>query len=236
MSDTYGALATPAQLPAIDGLGAGQPIDRVLDCFGSYLSAVLIARVGGMWEAVAPSLAPVVRRVFTAHPKDVVLNESHLPALFLWRSGERFSQMADDWWINEATVTVMWLLEPGSVIQREKRLRVQGSIALNIHSALAMGRDSSWVDFGDVDPTAARRGSVLVKRAGLMTLPKPQQAEQVDVTLQPDGAEPVTYRAISTTVLVTERFKRDPAAHGRPAAVSNSVQSGGTQVDSEVGP
>jgi len=238
MSDTYGALQIPVQLPPVSGPGAGLPVDRVLDTFGAYLKAILNARVGAMWTAVAPGLGAVVHRVFTANPEDVLINESYLPALFVWRSQPgRQSRLADDWWITEAVLTVMWLLEPGDVVKREKRMRMQPVIASNIHSALAMGRDPAWVDFGDTEPTAAARGSILIDRAGLMRLPEVQQSQLVPVTLAPENSDPVTYRAVSTQVITTERFKRDPAAHGTPSAAGISVVQGGANiVTSQFGP
>jgi len=237
MTDTYGALQVPAQLPTPLPGQTLQPVDRVLDCIGNYLQAVLNKELSPMWEAVAPGLAPMVRRVFTADPEDVVLNESHLPALFVWDPDQtQHQQLADDWWTSDRRIAVMWMFEPGTVRQREDRMRVQSALTSTIHRALAMGRNPAWVDFGDIDPKAIKRGSVLVRRAGLIALPRPQQSQRVMVTITRESAEPVTYRAFRTTVLVTERFRRDPAAHGKPAALSNSVQSGGTSVDSNIGP
>jgi hypothetical protein len=237
MSDTYGALLVPAQLPDETGPAAGKPVDRVLDCISQYLSAVLVANLGAMWEAVAPGMAPVVRRVFTADPEDVLLNESHLPALFVWEpeiaTHERF---ADDWWTTNRTIVALWMFEPGTITQREIRMRVQNAIASTIHQELAMGRNPAWVDPTDSDPKAAKRGSVLTKRCGLICLPKPQISQRVPITITRENSEPVTYRGFRTSVLVTQRYRRDPAAHGKPSAVSLIAQSGGTTVERELGP
>lgn len=237
MSDTYGDLIVPAQLPDTNGSGAGLPVDRVLDCFGDFLKAVLIANVGDMWQAVAPALAPVVRRVFTADPEDVLLNESHLPALFIW-DGEssNHQQFADDWWTTDRTIVVMWLFDPGDRIKRESRMRAQDAITSTIHHELSIGRNPVWVDPTDPDAQALRRGSVLTTRCGLITLPKPQRSARVLVSITRENSEVVTYRAFRTPVLVTQRYRRDPAAHGTPAALSLSVQSGGTTVDSKFDP
>lgn len=236
MSDTYGSLVVPAQLPDENGLGAGLPTDPVLDCFGAYLKAVLIANVGDMWASVAPALAPVVRRVFTADPEDVLLNESHLPALFVWEPDMgNHQQFADDWWTTDRAIVVLWMFDPGAIDKREARMRVQNAITSTIHHELAMGRNPAWVDPTDTDPTAARRGSVLVRRCGLMTLPKPQHSQRVIINITRENNEVTTYRAFRTSVLVTQRYRRDPAAHGTALAASMVVQSGGATVESELG-
>ena len=237
MSDTYGDLTVPAQLPDEFGPGQGKPVDRVLDCFGSFLKAVLIANVGEMWQAVAPGLAPVVKGVFTADPEDVLLNDSQLPALFVWEPElGNHQQIADDWWTTDRTIVVLWMFEPGDIVKRESRMRVQNAITSTIHHELAMGRNPVWVDDTDTDESACTRGSVLVRRCGLVTLPKPQRSQRVPITLTRENSEPVTYRAFRTAVLVTQRYRRDPAAHGTASAVSIVVQSGGTTVESELGP
>lgn len=231
MADQYGDLQVPAQQPPDDGPGAGQPVDRVLDCIGAYLKAVLIADIGEMWDAAAPGLAGVVRRVFTADPEDVLLNESHLPALFVWDPEQaNHQQLADDWWTTDRSIVVLWMLEPGAIDKREIRMRIQSSLTETIHHSLAMGRHPAWVDPNDTDPTAATRGSVLIKRAGLITLPKPQRSQRVLITISRENADPVTYRAFRTVVIVTQRFKRDPAVHGVASATEISVQQGGNTV------
>ncbi len=238
MSDTYGGQTIPAQLPPQAGLGAGQPVDRVLDCISDYLRAVLNANVGAMWEAVAPGMTPVVRRVFTADPEDVLLNESHLPALFVWEADSgNHQQIADDWWTSDRMLAVLWMFEPGQIVQREFRMRVQNAITSTIHHELAMGRNPAWIDPTDTDPKAATRGSVLIRRCGLITLPKPQHSQRVPITITRENSDPVYYRGFRSTVLVTERFKRDPASTRRmpdvsPAAVSIIVEAGGTTVES----
>jgi hypothetical protein len=237
MSDTYGGLTVPAQLPSDDGPAAGKPVDLVLDCFAAYLTAVLIANVGDMWESVAPGMSPIVRRSFTADPEDVLLNESHLPALFVWEPDPSpHQQIADDWWTTDRTIAVLWMFEPGAITQREDRMRVQNAIVTTIHSQLAMGRNPAWIDPTDTDPKAATRGSVLIKRCGLVTLPKPQNSQRVPITIVRENSDPVTYRGFRTSVLATQRFRRDPAAHGTPSAASLIVQSGGTTVESLLGP
>jgi len=237
MADTYGDLTIPAQLPADTGQTESQPVDRVLDCFGAYLKAVLIANVGAMWDAAAPSLKPIVRRVFTADPEDVLLNEAHLPALFVWDAEQNnHQQIADDWWTTDRSIVVLWMFEPGNITQREFRMRVQNAVTTTIHHELAMGRNPAWIDPTDTDPTAATRGSVLVRRCGLVTLPRPQRSQRVPITLTRENNEVVTYRGFRTTVLVTQRYRRDPAVHGTASAVSIVVQSGGTTVESQLGP
>lgn len=235
MSDKYGGLTVPAQLP--DETLPAKPVDRVLDCIGDYLRAVLIANIGDMWKAVAPGMSPVVRRVFTADPEDVLLNESHLPALFVWEPDMgNHTQYADDWWTTDRTIVVLWMFDPGGIEKREFRMRVQNALTSTIHHELAMGRNPAWVDPTDTDPTAAARGSVLVRRCGLVSLPKPQHSQRVPITITRENSDPVSYRGFRTSVLVTQRYKRDPAAHGTANAVSIIVQSGGTTVESLLGP
>jgi hypothetical protein len=237
MSDTYGGLKVPIQLPTEDGLGAGKPVDPVLDCFGAFLKAVLIKNVGAMWEAAAPALAPVVRKVFTADPEDVLLNESYLPALFVWDADiSTHQQIADDWWTTDRTIVVLWMFEPGAITHRENRMRVQIAVTSTIHHELATGRNPAWVDPTDTDPKSAYRGSVLTKRCGIISLPKPQHSQRVPITITRENSESVTYRGFRTPVIVTQRYRRDPAARGTSSAVSISVQSGGTTVESELGP
>jgi len=166
----------------------------------------------------------------------VLLNESHLPALFVWEPDMgNHTQYADDWWTTDRTIIVLWMFEPGPIVQREIRMRVQNAITTTIHHELAMGRNPAWIDPTDTDPTAATRGSVLTRRCGLISLPRPQHSQRVPITITKENSEPVMYRGFRTSVLVTQRYKRDPAMHGSDGSTSvlaagNPVTAGGSPV------
>lgn len=226
MSDTYGELEIPAQLPDQQAEGAGKPVDAILDAFGGYLSAYLNAKLGNMWAAVAPGLTPVVRRVYTAQPKDVILNESTLPALFIWRTRLSFSQFADDIRIDESVVSALWLLDPGDPIKRENRLRMLPAVANMIDAAIDEGRDPCWVDPADPDPEALLYGSVLMDRAGLIKQPYTLTAEPTSITVESTKSETTQYSAFTVQIQTMEQHFRDPAT-GRYTTATHTTQTAG---------
>lgn len=227
MTDSYGGLQIPAQTPEQIAENTGKPVDAVIDAFGGYLQAYLNAKLGDMWAAVAPGLTPVVRRVYTAKPQDVILNESTLPALFIWRTRLSFSQMADDIRIDESVVSVLWLLDPGDPIKRENRLRMLPAVANMIDAAVDEGRDPSWIDPADPDPEAALYGSVLMYRAGLIKPPYTLTAEPTVITVESTKSETTQYSAFTVQIQTMEQRFRDPAT-GRYVSGVQSTQTQGS--------
>lgn len=246
MTSTYGGLDIPVQLPPEDGPAARLPVDRALDCIGGYLAATLNDRLGLMWSVVAPGMGQVVHRVFTANPRDVILNESHLPALFIWRQRHVFSKLTDDTRAATVTLSVLWLLEPGEPTQREKRLRMQGPVADMIDAALLESRDPAWVDFGETDADSLLLGSDLMARGGLLYQPLAIGSEEVPITIAVNNGDPVFYHAVSTQVQIVEAYKRDPATgtsrvdsdgnpigiSGGPSKVDIDATAGALELDS----
>jgi hypothetical protein len=218
MTDTYGA----EPLPTTDGLasdwrkGERSP-DRALDAIASYLQAVLPARIGPLWEQVAPG-NQLIAETFTVRPQDVLLAPRQLPALFIWRGRFTQTREAEDYLVTRTQLGCMWLLWWSEPTKRERYLPFQGALAKAIHESLCRGRHPAWVVPGDTTPGAALRGSVLVQQAGLMEPIREISGDQVDVSLDPEKTgTPVHYKAFSLTIPIVERMTRDAALFTVPS-------------------
>lgn len=210
MTDIYGAEALPSASDLVTAKRGHRAPDRALDAIADYLQAVLPVRVGSVWNAVAPG-EQLVAETFTCRPQDTLVNASQLPGLFLWRGPFQQTREAEDYLITRTRLGLMWLLWWQDPLKRERYFPMQGIVSKAIHEALARGRHPAWVVPGDTTEGAATRGSVLVAQAGLLEPIKDISGDLIDVTIGPDGAQPVTYKALSLTVQIAERMTRDPA-------------------------
>jgi hypothetical protein len=201
MADQYGAITLPAT--ATDDF-----VDPLTYYLGHYLKAALTAQLLEKWQQLAPG-KDLVRSVFTADPAEVLFNESALPALFCWRpiSEHSTEKVADDYHVTISMVRVFWLQAHDTSPKRERRMQFSGLLSKATHSALVEGRHPDWVVAGDTDATAATRGSLLMKWAGLLRPPE-VRSETLPVTMQVDGGEPVTYQAVIFSVKCAERLTR----------------------------
>jgi hypothetical protein len=219
MTDTYGGLALPMPAPPF----AGKAPDKALDAIGDYLQATLTAQLGAAWRSVAPG-EELIKTVFTVSPQNALLNQSQLPALFIWPGRTKSTREAEDYLVTKTQVSAIWLLWWDSPLKREQRLPFQRSVTLTAHALLARGRHPAWVVTGDTTAGAATRGSPLLKQAGLFAPIDELETNEQDISLDPEkSGNPVYYKALSLSFLIAERAFRDPALW--PEATSTSSPS-----------
>lgn len=225
MSDHFGALEFPVQVPGIND----SVQDPALDCIGGYLMACLNDQLGPSWQAVNPGRKFV--ESFATNAANDLFNERDLPGLFLYRSISYDEQYTDDWTMTSTDVAVTWV--PQNADQAKRALRSTGVNGLSkvITRALALGRSPAWVDPADTDPEAEVLGSVLVDRARLIRMPYVISSKNDRVTIE-KGMEYSTYPAFTVMVKVQEITEWDQSfdslvmADRAPTELNETVTSG----------
>ena len=225
MSDHYGALEFPVQIPDVKD----SVHDPAIDCLGRYLQCCLNDQLGQSWSAVNPG-RKFVESIQTNSPGDA-FNEKDLPALFLTRQSTTDERISDDWVESLSDVSITWV--PQNAVQAKRVLRFTGSNGLSkvISRALFLGRSPAWVDPGDPDPNARTLGSVLINRAGLLRWPVVLMTKIDSVTIE-KGTLVDVYPAYTVVVRINEITNWDPsfdsvAMADRPQTkLDNSITSG----------
>lgn len=232
MADQYGAITLPF-------VASPDFVDPLTYYIGNYLKAALNAQLGDAWAVIAPG-KELIRSVFTADPAEVIFSDAALPALFVWSPVSENAWLGDDFSVQISTVKIFWLQPHDSNPKRERRMQFAGPLSKGVNSALIEGRHPAWVVAGDADPTAAKRGSLLMSWAGLIMWPE-VRSEVLPVTMQIDGGDPVVYQAVIFTLKCTQRLDRSITDRsGRnPTIVSKldlTVDQDGNTVESLIPP
>lgn len=179
MADRYGAAILPAPIPIETGFPpVVAPGDILLGYLADFLKTVMEFHVGDLWENIQPG-KPLVKTVYCDGP-EFTLNESSLPALFIYRPGretreiiETFEQIADDYRFQKGRVACQWIMNPQPDNMRRQRDAVVDVLRKAIDASIHIGRHRSWIVPGDTDPTsptydshAANEGSSLLGYTG----------------------------------------------------------------------
>jgi hypothetical protein len=209
MTDTFGGTSFPVAVPASD-----EPVgDAALYRLGQCLTAVLNHYVGAAWSAVAPGRA-VVERVYYHDPKEWV-DESHLPALYIWSDQGRSARVADELVEERRTIQVRWFDDPCSEDHREQRAPILSAIAKCITRALFRERDPAWVAADDTDARAATKGSSLPKLGGFdFCKREPVQGLALQIRLQDGEGTPIPLYGLQTAIEIREWLQLDVTEGG----------------------
>jgi len=225
MSDTFGALEFPVQIP-----GPNDSVhDPALDLLGAYLMACLNDQLGPSWLAVNPGKKFI--ESYATNSANDLFNERDLPGLFGTRSMSYDEQYTDDWTMTSTDVAMTWV--PQNAVQARRALRSTGVNGFSkvITRALAIGRSPAWVDPADPDPAAAQLGSVLVERANFIRMPYVISSKPDQVTIQ-KGIDYDTYPAFTVMIKIheitewEESFDSVVMANRAPSKLDETVTSG----------
>jgi len=225
MSDTFGSLIFPCQIPGPND----SVFDPALDYLGAYLMACLNDQLGDSWKAVNPGKKFV--ESYATNSANDLFNERDLPGLFGTRSMSYDEQYTDDWTMVFTDVAMTWV--PQNAVQAKRAMRSTGVNGFSkvITRALALGRSPAWVDPTDPDPTAPKLGSVLVDRARLIRMPYVISAKPDQVTIQ-KGIDYDTYPAFTVMIKIHEITEWDESfdsivmADRDPSKLDETVTSG----------
>jgi len=225
MSDTYGALNFPVQIPAQNE----SVHDPALDYIGAYFKACLNYQLGPSWQAVNPDRKFV--ETYEVGEPDETFNERDLPAIFIYRSMAYDEQISDDWNETCTDVSVTWV--PQNAVQAKRALRSTGVNGFQkvISRALELGRSPVWIDPSDDDPSAKTLGSCLMTRAGFYRPPYLVSAKTDRVTIQ-KGRDYADYTAFTVVIKIHEitqwnnSFDSITMANRAPSKLNETVSSG----------
>jgi hypothetical protein len=212
LADTFGNTSI-----ALPSAGTAQSIttstaDPFLDYLLSYLKTVANARLTTAWAGLVPGSTPV-KTACDWEPTPNTLNERDLPALFAWRqSWPAFQRRADEWWLAQSQVNLIWVLPPAVQVQRRGREPFFADLLKLVHIALETGRDPSWRVTGDADANATLMGSAFFKYAKVFSLGI-LSAQKATLTLTTDDQEamPRNYPAFTFVLDLWEYAVIDPA-------------------------
>lgn len=221
MADLIG----PQPIPIADlGIGPGARAgDPLLDVLGSFYKAVLDARAGAAWAALAPdSTAPAstaCRKVFTWDPEPAGQEflDRELPALFIWRDHyEPASWLAAGWRTRQSALRLAWVFPPVDQKRQSARAPFINALASVFDQSLEFkGRDPAWVYPGDPDPDAATLGSNLWVFAKLFRIVVGRVSMSPLIIRGPvgtTGVAPKTYFRVQVQIDVWERLEQDLSA------------------------
>lgn len=171
--DTFGAITLPIPVPQ-----GKQPVSDLflfyaLDFFRTFLNS----RGADAWGAVHPGSLPV-KVTFAHDPEQVVFNQEHLPALYMWREENASAQgggaaaewLAEDILITNDFVRLMWVFPNAEQSIRRIREPIVNGLIKALAISFEIGRDPSWIVPGDPDPQATTYGSVFVRWAGALSV------------------------------------------------------------------
>lgn len=164
----FGALPLPAPAPGAED-SAGDP---GLDVLLAFAKAVLVQACGTAWATIAPGAAEVVKITKAHDPGATTFNTAWCPALFGWRTGGEIETLADDYEIETAKLTLLWVFLPTTNEKQRLRSPAVNAIAKALEAAIKRGRHPAWVQGGDSDPQASKRGSFLWEWAGWFAFDK----------------------------------------------------------------
>lgn len=209
MADTFGGTSFPVSVPVdVEPVG-----DAALYRLGQCLTAVLNHYIGDAWGQVCPG-RDVVAKVYYHDPKEW-LDESHLPALYLWSDQSRSARIADDLFEERRQIQIRWFDDSCSEDHRELRAPIISSIAKCIARALFRERDPAWIAADDTDTKAATKGSSLTTLGGFdFCRREPLQGLALQVRLQDGDGVPIPMYGLQTAIEIREWLVRDASESG----------------------
>lgn len=149
MSDIFGAVEIPV---ATTGTPIGDP---ALSKVAAFIAAGLNAYASAAFDALRPRSTPrAVVGVFTHDPAERSFNDEKLPALFVWRQSGQVADQGDYWRRSEERWSGLWIYPPDPQEKHTPRRPFTNAVAKAIDNVIERGRDPSWFDAGDTDPTA----------------------------------------------------------------------------------
>lgn len=215
----FGALSLPAPAPAANE-SAGDP---GLDVLLAFAKDVIVQQCGDVWASLAPGATSVVNVTKGHNPGDTVFVTSWAPGLFAWRTGGDIETIADDYDIETARLSLLWVFLPTTNEKQRLRSPVVNAIAKSLNAALKRGRHPAWVKSSDPDTLAASQGSFLWSWAGWWAFQKASWKLQ-EVVLEGD-TKAVNYPALQWEITVQERVF--PGLPTDPAKSLNTLDAGG---------
>lgn len=160
MSDRFGDLTLPV---TPSGATLDDAVSGKADPTGykllTFVRAAIERACSAAWSELRPREdapgARVVRKAALRDPKKGQLDsEKDLPALFLWRRQGPQEQAYDDFRVERATFSLLWLMPPDGPQKEARREPFMAAIMKAASAAIQRGRDPAWVDPGDPDPKA----------------------------------------------------------------------------------
>jgi hypothetical protein len=208
--DVWGGLPIPTdagpqisfgQMPAFP---AGDPaLKYILDFLYAWL--VVDGNITAAWASTGiPTNAlsaggqqigyPPVKKLFAYDPTKLLINETSLPSLWLWRANGGDSEwLADDWLVERSVLKLLWVWPEATAENQVKRDSFLNALAKTIQVGLERGRTPSFNVPGDTDPISKFQGSSFWLYAGFMSLVwKRWRPAKVVITLD-DGPPRVYY-------------------------------------------
>lgn len=195
----FGALPLPVPNPTSTTTVADPGLDVLL----AFAKAILNATATTAYQMVAPGVGVPVKTTRAHDPGQVVFNEKELAALFAWRLRGEVETLADDYDIETATLTLLWVFPTAQAEHQARRAPILNGLTKGLDAALKRGRHPAWVQTGDTDTQAATRGSFLWRWAGWFAFDRVTWKLQ-EVVVGKNGVD-ATYPAIQWDLVVRER-------------------------------
>lgn len=150
MADKFGALSLPT---VSTELPLGDPSLRHL---ADFCRAVINAECSVAWATARPrsgELALPCRSSFTHNPTRCDFDEKSLPAVFVYREKGASTFPADDYLVDAAQVSILWVYPPADH-QNHQSLRAafHRAVAASLQVALDNGAHRAWSSSSDTDP------------------------------------------------------------------------------------
>ena len=164
VADQWGAVQFPAQTQPVGVTYPGDPaLTYVLQFLYAWL--VLDSEANGPWQAqTGYPLIKSPASLLPHNPVDHVFSEAYLPALYLFRddkAGGTVDYVAEDWFMEVSTWTLLWALPLGNQDTQRARSQYVNQFAKAVAVGIERSVTPSWVMPGDPDPGVAGRGSHL---------------------------------------------------------------------------
>lgn len=153
MADNYGLTAFPLARHTENDPAADKALRVLLD----FAKAVILYDAADAWQLVAPNRAPV--QVANAwNPEDFEFSDKSLPALYGFRKGGTPTEtLADEWRVDSADVSLMWILESTPQGRQSLRAPFVNGITKSLDRAFVNGRHAAYVVDADLaDPNGIK--------------------------------------------------------------------------------
>lgn len=208
MAHKFGALTLPA--PAV---GPGQTAtDPALDILGEYFLALLKHYLADAWASIAPG-EKVVESVRLYDPQACDFVDTDLPALYLWRSEDPQTQVADGLAETVTRISVYLVTAPSNQFTAGTRYGFFNGFEKVIARGVRNERDVQWVQKGDTSEAAQVYGSQVVDAAGFESW-RLTNVERAPLVIQVQGASSIVYEGYLATIEARELSSEDITGTG----------------------
>lgn len=152
MADRFGSLSLPT-VTSETPLG-----DPSLGHLAAFCKAVINAECALAWAAARPrtgDLALPCRSAYTHNPHECDFDEKSLPAVFVFREKGVQQNASDDYLVDIAQVSIMWVYPPADH-QAHQSLRApfHNAVKSALMVALDRGVHTAWAKVGETNPLA----------------------------------------------------------------------------------